>query len=104
MKKILERIAPYRKAVAALLAPAAVVLAAALLPGSDGGSAITSAELGTAVTAALGAAGVVYKVRNGHLSVDVDLEKAEAAAHTITVLVGERGREIPPAARNSRKD
>jgi hypothetical protein len=54
-----------RKAVAALLVPALVVLIAALTDGSDAGSEISTGEWLTALVAALTSSATVYAVRNG---------------------------------------
>jgi hypothetical protein len=60
----LAALAPYWKAVVGFVAPGAVVLAASVLPGSDGGEAITTAELVTAGTAMLITAAGVYRADN----------------------------------------
>ena len=54
-----------RKAVAAFVVPALVVIIAALTDGSDGGNSITTGEWLTAAVAALTASGSVYAIRNG---------------------------------------
>lgn len=57
-------IAPYWKAVVAFVAPGATILIAAVTAPSDGGTAITSAELVTALATCVVTAATVYKVPN----------------------------------------
>lgn len=57
-------LAPYFKAVVGFLAPAAVSITAAVLPGSDGGTAITQAEAVTAAAACIITAAAVYAAPN----------------------------------------
>lgn len=52
------------KAYAAALAPAVIALLWAFTPGSDGGSSLTEIEVGSIVTAALGAFGLSFAVPN----------------------------------------
>lgn len=59
-----DRIAEYRKAIAALAIPALVVVVSSLQGGSDGGTSITVAEWVTIVIAALGTSGLVAAVPN----------------------------------------
>lgn len=56
----MKRIAPYWKAVVGFIAPGASLLIAAVLPVSDGGSAITSAEWITAAATPFVTAAAVY--------------------------------------------
>lgn len=60
----MEAIAPYWKAVMGFLAPAATVVIASVLPGSDGGQVITGSEWITALATAVLTAGTVYAVPN----------------------------------------
>jgi hypothetical protein len=58
-------IGKYWKAVIGFVAPGAVVIGASLLEASDGGTAVTGAEWGTAAVAAIvTAAGVAAKSNN----------------------------------------
>lgn len=52
------------KAVVGFVAPGAVILASAVLSGSDGGSRITTAELVTALVACVVTSAGVYRVSN----------------------------------------
>lgn len=56
----MKRIAPYWKAAVGFVAPGASLVIAAVLPGSDGGSAITAAEWITAAATCVVTAGAVY--------------------------------------------
>ena len=56
----MDRIAPYWKAAVGFVAPGASLLIAAVLPGSDGGSAITAAEWITAGATCIVTAAAVY--------------------------------------------
>lgn len=60
----IEKLAEYRKAIAAFLVPALIVLGASLTGDSAGGSAVTASEWVTIVIAALGTGGVVVSVEN----------------------------------------
>lgn len=62
---MLEKVAPYWKAVVGFVAPAAVVLTAAVTESSAGGTAITAGEWVTAGCAAVITAGGVYAKSNG---------------------------------------
>jgi hypothetical protein len=53
MSKLLTLIPQFWKAIIAFVAPAAVVIGASVLKGSDGGSTITQAEWITAAVAAI---------------------------------------------------
>lgn len=57
-------IAPYWKAVLGFLTPGAVIIGSAVLAGSDGGSAITTAEWVTAGVAMIITGGAVYGKSN----------------------------------------
>lgn len=57
---MLNKIAPYWKAVVAFVAPGATIIGMAVLPGSDGGSSITTAEIVTAVVVSITTAASVY--------------------------------------------
>lgn len=98
----MDKIDQARKAVAALLVPALVVIIAALLDGSDGGSRVTTSEWLTALVASLTASGTVYAVRNGadsdpttstpdvggrHLRGDAGMSTAGVAALTALAVV-----------------
>lgn len=61
---MIDKIAPYAKAVAGFLAPGATLLIAAVQVGSDGGTAVTPAEWITAAATCVVTAGTVYAVRN----------------------------------------
>ena len=61
---VLAKIGEYRKAIAAVLVPGLVVLGAALLAGSEGGSAVTAAEWVGIAIASLGTGGAVALVNN----------------------------------------
>lgn len=54
---------PY-KAIAAALTPLVVLFVGFLLPGSDGGSSITSSEIGVLLATVLGTGGVTFGVTN----------------------------------------
>lgn len=56
----MKKIAPYWKAAVGFVAPGASLLIAAVLPGSDAGSAITTAEWITAGATCVVTAGAVY--------------------------------------------
>lgn len=56
----MKRIAPYWKAAIGFVAPGASLIIAAVLPGSDGGSAITQAEWITACATPFVTAAAVY--------------------------------------------
>lgn len=60
----MEALAPYYKAVMGFLAPAATIVIASVLEGSDGGSRITGSEWITALATAVLTAGSVYTIRN----------------------------------------
>lgn len=60
----MNTLAPYFKAVVGFIAPGATFLTAAVLAGSDGGTAITQAEAITAVAACIITAAGVYAVPN----------------------------------------
>ena len=60
----MNKIKPYLKAVVGFVAPGAVVFGAAVLPGTDGGTAITQAETVTALVAMVVTAAGVYTVPN----------------------------------------
>ena len=60
----MEAIAPYYKAVTALLVPFLTLIGAALLETSDGGSTVMTNEWIAAVVAALLAGGAVFAVPN----------------------------------------
>lgn len=60
----MEKVAPYWKAVIAFIAPAAAIVIASVLEGSDGGTAITSAEWITAACTAIITSSTVYVVPN----------------------------------------
>jgi hypothetical protein len=64
MEDDMNAIAPYYKAVAALLVPFLTAIGVALTEGSDDGSAITGNEWITAIVAGLLAGGVVFAVPN----------------------------------------
>lgn len=61
---MIDKIAPYWKAVVGFLAPAAVLVIAAVQPGSDGGTAITAAEWITAACTCVATSAGVYTVPN----------------------------------------
>lgn len=61
---VVAKIGEYRKAIAAVLVPGLVVLGAALLAGSEGGSVVTAAEWVGIAIAALGTGGTVALVSN----------------------------------------
>ena len=61
---MIEKIEPYWKAVVGFIAPGAVIITASVLPGSDGGTAITLAELVTAACACIITAAGVYATPN----------------------------------------
>ena len=61
---MIEKIAQYRKAIAAFLVPGLAVLATAFLPGSDGGTAITAGEWVNIVIATLSAGVAVTAIPN----------------------------------------
>lgn len=61
---MLEKIAPYWKAVVAFVAPGATIVIASVLEGSDGGTIITAAEWITAACTCLVTAATVYAVPN----------------------------------------
>lgn len=61
---ILERVAPFWKAVVGFVAPGAVSIGAAVTEASDGGSAITQAEWITAIVAMVVTSAAVYGVPN----------------------------------------
>lgn len=60
----MEKLAPYWKAVIGFVAPAAAIIVASVLDGSDGGTAITAAEWITAACTAVITASTVYAVPN----------------------------------------
>lgn len=60
----MNKIAEYWKAVVGFIAPGAVVIGSSVLEGSDGGSAVTQAEVITALVACIITAGGVAVVRN----------------------------------------
>lgn len=68
----LNKIAEYRKAVAAFLVPALSALGVALTSGSDGGSRITASEWVTVALASLVTSGVVAGVSNADAGPDTD--------------------------------
>lgn len=59
-------LAPYAKAVVALVAPGAVLIGSAVQDGSAGGAAITSAEWVQAIVACIVTAAGVYAVPNAN--------------------------------------
>ena len=61
---MIDKIAPYAKAVVGFVAPAATLLIAAVQTGSDGGTAVTPAEWITAACACVVTAATVYAVPN----------------------------------------
>ena len=61
---LLQRVAPYWKAVVGFVAPGAVLIGSAVLEGSDGGTAITVAEWVTAGVAMIVTSAAVYEVPN----------------------------------------
>ena len=61
---ITERAAEYRKAIAGFLVPALTVLAAALIPDTDGQVIVTATEWVGIVIAALGTSAIVAAVPN----------------------------------------
>lgn len=61
---MIEKIAQYRKAIAAFLVPGLLVLGTSLIATSDGGTAITAAEWVSIVIAMLGTGTVVTVVPN----------------------------------------
>lgn len=60
----MDKIAPYFKAVVAFIAPAAVIITSAVLPGSAGDEAITAGEWITALCATIITSAGVYTVPN----------------------------------------
>lgn len=60
----MEKIAPYWKAVVGFIAPGAVLIGSAVTESSDGGTAITQAELITALVAMFVTSGAVWGVPN----------------------------------------
>ena len=60
----MEALAPYYKALMGFLAPAATIVIASVLEGSDGGSRITGSEWITALATAVLTAGTVWRVPN----------------------------------------
>jgi len=61
---MLDKLAPYAKAVVGFIAPGASILIASVLPASDGGATITTAELITAVCTCVITAAGVYAIPN----------------------------------------
>lgn len=61
---MLDKIKPYAKAVIGFVAPGAVLLIAAVQPGSDGGTVITVAEWITAACTCVATSAGVYAVPN----------------------------------------
>jgi hypothetical protein len=59
-----SKVAEYAKAVVGLIAPGAVVIGSSVLEGSDGGTAITTAEWITAAVACVVTAAGVYATPN----------------------------------------
>jgi hypothetical protein len=57
-------ISAYAKAIVGFIAPAATVIVSSVTAGSDGGSRVTSAEIITAVCAAVITAAGVFSVTN----------------------------------------
>lgn len=66
----MKKIAPYWKALIGFIAPGAVVIGASVLSGSDGGTAVTQAELITAGVAMVVTGGGVYAKKNAPLPPD----------------------------------
>jgi hypothetical protein len=62
--EVMESVSRYWKAVVGFAAPGAVVIGAAVLPGTDGGTAVTQAELVTALVAMVVTAAGVYATPN----------------------------------------
>ena len=60
----MDKVAPYYKAVTALLVPFLTLIGAALLDTSDGGSTVMTNEWITAIVASLVAGGAVFAVPN----------------------------------------
>jgi hypothetical protein len=61
---MIDKIGEYRKAVAAFLVPALLVLAASLIPDADGHVVVSASEWVAIAIAALGTSTVVGAVRN----------------------------------------
>ena len=61
---MLEKLAPYAKAILGFIAPGAIVIIAAVTAGSDGGTDITQAEWITAACSAIITGAGVYAVPN----------------------------------------
>jgi hypothetical protein len=61
---MLDKIAPYWKAVVGFIAPGAIVITSAVLEGSDGGSAITGSEWILALCSAVITSAGVYAFPN----------------------------------------
>jgi hypothetical protein len=61
---LIERVAPYWKAVVGFVAPGAVLIGSAVTEASDGGTAITASEWVTAVVAMVVTSATVYGVPN----------------------------------------
>lgn len=61
---IVDRVAPYWKALVGFVAPGAVTIGSAVLASSDGGSRITVTEWVTALVACVVTSSAVYQVPN----------------------------------------
>ena len=61
---MIDKLAPYAKAVVGFIAPGATILIASVLPGSAGGEAITAAEWITAACTCIVTAAGVYAIPN----------------------------------------
>ncbi len=81
----LEKLAEYRKAIAAFLVPALIVLGASLTSDSAGGGAVTASEWVTIVIAALGTTGAVISVENAITASQI--RKIENAGGVVPPLV-----------------
>ena len=87
-----DKLAEYRKAIAAFATPGIIIIIASLTPASDGGSTITISEWLYVILAVLGTGTAVAAIPNA-LTATQKLAIAEAPVH----LVGKS--ETQPAAR-----
>lgn len=69
---MMNKLAEYRKALAAFLVPALTTVGVSLTAGSDGGTSITASEWVNVAIAALVTTGVVAAVRNEPQDADTD--------------------------------
>lgn len=76
---MIDKIAQYRKALAAFLVPALTVLGAALIPDQDGQVIVTASEWVGVAIAALGTSAAVAAIPNA--LTDAQIEEVEKAKH-----------------------